>query len=647
VNNQTAGQPYPGTRSFLRSDAGRFFGRSADAAVVTEWWRNNRLTYLVGPAGRGKTSLLNAGMLPLLAGERADVLPVGSLSRGAAFPAVGLPTHNPYTLALLRSWDQDEMGLRLAGRGLPEFVRQLSSDGVLFAAIDAADELIPESNSFRKTDRRNFLVELRQALDAQPQLHLLIVGRQEATKVIADVLGHGVKYELKALSHPGAIDAITRPLYRIGRSFTEDAAAELLRELQTSRIVSLDGQGQYIPDDRVEPALLQIACAWLWNALPSQIQRVDISEVRRYGDVDAALAERCGQVITQVADDHNLSPKKLASDLIAGFVTRLGARAEVEEGPADTAEIPNAAARALVDEHLLISWVRSSWRHYELMHDRLIDPLRRATVTPPPELTAEQRLGAAERALTIGEPNLADRHARAALRIGKGIVRARAKSLLGNLAYDSGKLKDAETLYRESAQEYAAAGDGKAVAYQLAAIARTQLARGKAAEAVDQLHAAVVRQPNEPVLQTELADALWQDGQGTAAVAVLNDVLQMDGSDLAALRARGEILAYLGEAHRAIRDLDRVSPQGQPSIRAARGLALAELGDRLAARREIDDAVAEGQRNGPVLLYAARASALSGDDIAAHEFAQQAADATDPPLPSRYREVARQLADSG
>jgi tetratricopeptide (TPR) repeat protein len=646
VNNQAVGQPYPGARPFLRSDAGRFFGRSADAAVVTEWWRNNRLTYLAGPAGRGKTSLLNAGVLPLLIGERAHVLPVGSLSRGAAFPSAGLPAHNPYTLALLRSWNQDETGPQLASHRLPEFVSRLDGDGPLFAAIDATDELLAET-SLRQAHRRRFLNELRQALDAQPRLHLLIIGREEATDVVADALGHSARYDLKALSWHGAIDAITRPVYRIGMSFTETAAGRLVTELQTSRIVSTDGKEQYVREDRVEPSLLQIACAGLWNALPPKTQLVDVPEVRRYGDVDAALVKHFGQIIAQVADDHDLSPKKLTSELIAGFVSGFGTRTQVDEGQATTAGMPTPAARALVDAHLLVSWWNSGWRRYELMDDRLIDPLRHATVVQPPEVSAEERLSAAEHALTIGELDLAERHARLAVRTGNPATNAKAYSLLGNLAYESGKPKDAEALYREAAERYAAAGESKAAAYQLAATAQTLLAQERATEAVGQLEAAVVRQPNEPVLQTELAQALWQDGQATAAVAVLNDVLQMDGGDLVALRARGEILAYLGEARRAIRDLDRVSPQGQPSIRAARGLALAELGDRLAARREIEDAVAEGRRNGPVLLYAARAFALSGDDAAAHELAQQAADATDPPLSLRYREVAMQLAGSG
>jgi hypothetical protein len=80
------------------------------------------------------------------------------------------------------------------------------------------------------------------------------------------------------------------------------------------------------------------------------------------------------------------------------------------------------------------------------------------------------------------------------------------------------------------------------------------------------------------------------------------------------------------------------------ATRAARGLALAKLGDGSAADREVDEAVAEAPWSGAVLLHAARAKALNGDENAAEELARRAVEATDPGLPPYHREVAVQLA---
>jgi hypothetical protein len=94
-----------------------------------------------------------------------------------------------------------------------------------------------------------------------------------------------------------------------------------------------------------------------------------------------------------------------------------------------------------------------------------------------------------------------------------------------------------------------------------------------------------------------------------------------------------------------VADLERVVVYDRPSTRAARGLALAELGDESAASRDIEDAIVEAPRNGPVLLYAARAKALGGNEAIAKQLATRAVDAMDPALPPRQLQAALQLAN--
>ena len=647
VMSKTVARPYPGSRPFQRADWDRFFGRTADAATLAEWWRNNRLTFAVGQAGRGKTSLLQAGVLPLLANENRNVLPVGRLSYGATFPFAALPAHNPYTLALLRSWSPAKTATSLVGMTVHEFIQRRADKGAIFAAIDPADELLADAGP-RRAHRRRFLGEVKEALEEEPRLHLLVVAREETAAVVADVLGNGARYEVTALNWQSAVEAVSRPMAAAGRSFADGAAEKLVTELQTTRIVSDDGAERYVADDHVEPALLEVVCARLWDSLPADVDRITARDIRRYGDVNTALAAHCGMVIAEVADDHDLSAERLSSWLLSTFVTELGTLDKAYEGATATAGMPNAVARALEDRHLLISRPESGSRWYELLSDRLIEPLRKAAEVRPPSVKPDDYLRAAEHALTLGELDLAEHYAEEILRTpleSSPQLHAEAYSLLGNLAYEREKPEEAEARYREAAGLFGAISDTHAVAHQLAAIGQTLLVQGHLAEAVDEFRAAAGRMPNDLVIQTELALALWQLGAGRAAVAVLTTALGIDGGNVAALQARGEILADLGDARDAMLDLNRVGLQGGPATRAARGLALAELGDQPTARREIEDAVAESRRNGLVLLYAARAFALGGDDSAAKDLAQQAADATDPPLSPQHREVARQLAD--
>jgi len=618
--------------------------------VLAEWWRHNRLTLVAGQAGSGKTSLLQAGILPALEREEArlTVLPIGRLSYGATFPSAALPEHNPYTLGLLRSWSPGEKATRLADLTLFEYVKRISSDGIILAAIDHVDELLAESGQ-RRAHRREFLAELADALLRESRLHLLVVGRNEAIDAVAEALGAGARHEVTALTASAAFEAVSKPLIGTSRIFADGAAEMLVADLQTTRIVDSEGTGRYLVDDKVEPALLQVACAQVWEALQASVRNISVRDIRGYGDIDDALGAHYGMVIARVAGDHKLPAKRLKSWLLKNFVTEFGTLGRAYEGTTNTAGMPNEVARALEDNHLLVARPQSGARWYELISDRLIEPLRQVGDMRAAGIEADGHLRAAEHALTIGDLYLAGQHATEIVNTPGTSLRFRADaySLLGNVAYEGDKPQDAEAHYREAAQSYGAVGDSRTVAYELTAIGRLLVTQGRAAEAADELHAALARVPGDLGVQTELARALWEDDKGLAAVGILNEVLRVDGGNKAALRARGEILAYLGEASEAMRDLDRVTMQGQPSVRAARGLALAELGEQRAARKEIEDAVAEGRHNGPVLLYAARVFALTGDDRAAAEHARLAAGATDPPLSPRHREVAWHLVADG
>jgi tetratricopeptide (TPR) repeat protein len=654
------GGPYPGPRPFGRADREVFFGRADHADLLAEWWRTNRLTYVVGPAGRGKTSLLQAGIMPLLLHGKLNVLPVGCLSSGVTFPVAALPPHNPYTLALLRSWSAGEISTKLVALSIRDFVGTIPGKGPILAAIDPIDELDGSSGP-RQRHRRDFLAELEDALHGDPRLHLLIVGRDQAVGLTAKVLGNGLRHEIQPLTKQKAIDAVAGPMTAVGRRFADGAAERLVKDLMTSRLAGRNGAEQYVTtNDPVEPALLQVTCARLWESLSPDDSPVTVQDVRAYGDVDQALTAWVNATITEVADDYDLSAKRLGTWLVEAFITEIGTRNKQYEGISTTARMSNTIPSTLEDRHLLTSSVQSSGnRWYELISDRLVEAVQKLGTGGPGYEAIERenggmssRLLAAERALAEGELELAKRQATALRDVAKSRPQStpevfaflgKAYSLLGNIACEHGNSREAEGQYREAMRYFVAAADSRAAGYQLTAIGHLLLDQGRTDDAVSALDSALKRLSNDPVVRIFYATALWQLGEGRAAVAVLNEALSIAGDHADALRTRGEILADLGEAREALRDLNRVPDGDRPTTCAARGLALAELGERRAARREIEKAVSEGERSGPALLYAARAFALIGDKMAAEENARLAADATDPPLSWRQLKTARKL----
>lgn len=642
--SKIADNPYPGARAFRQSDQAFFFGRGADTAAIVNLWVTNRLTIVSGPVASGKTSLLHAGVYPSMPAKRSRILPAGNLLHGMTFPFPALADHNPFTLALLTSWSPEDVPTRLAGLSVSDFVRGLArgEDSATYAAIDQLDDFIlGPCHGPRAEWRRRFLAELTQAMADHPRLHLLLVTRGEALGLLTSSVGGGAQHAITGLTAQAAVEALTGPAKAAGRFFTEDAACDLIGELVTPGMTDRPASGP------IEPSLLQEVCRQFWEELPPSVTEISTREVREFSDADTALATRCGQVIGEVAALYDIPSRRLRSWLVDNFVTDSGTRGGVHEGTRTTAGLPNEVPRTLLDRHLLTSEIDESVRYYRLLASRLVEPLWKAATDRLATPSAGEYLRAAERDLALGELDYAWSHGEHALRATHSLrERAQAESLLGNVEHKRGRPGEALPHYRRAAELAQATGDTAATARQLAAVGQLLLAVGEPAQALPELRAAVERAPNDLGLQTKLALALWQLGDGRGAVAILNWILTVNGGHAQARRARGEILADLGEARNAMLDLDRVLP-GRPSTRAARGLALAELGDHTAAAAEVNSAMAEARRSGPVLLCAARASDLAGDKISARERAREAVDATDPPLSPAHRQLALKIAGQG
>ena len=92
--------PYVGPRSFRADDRGFFFGRAYEVEIVASSLLSSRLTILTGPTGVGKSSLLNAGVLPDLQLE-----------------AAATAAETSFAACVLRSWHDDPVqGLWKAAR---------------------------------------------------------------------------------------------------------------------------------------------------------------------------------------------------------------------------------------------------------------------------------------------------------------------------------------------------------------------------------------------------------------------------------------------------------------------------------------------------------------------------------------------------
>lgn len=513
---------FPGARPFTSADSGRFFGRTAEAARLAQEWLQNPLTFLAGPAGIGKTSLLTAGVLPLVNTKEVVLLPVGRLCGGAeypidAYPVAALPReHNPYSLTLLKSWSGGKADTAdLASQTVDGFIGQRAQHrdpGVpVLAAIDQADDLFAGTES-RQQFQRRFLHDLAAAIREQPTLHLLVSVRSDILPRITEVMGDGAQFHLDPLIVESAREAVSGP-----GIFTATTAEALVHAVRTARIVA-DGDERLVVADQVEPALLQVVCARLWESFRTNPGSMPERELRLHAqaNVDAALAGYCSEVIAAVAAIHEIPVGWLRNWLVDTFVTEGGALTrvpEAEESPV-TADAPTTVPRALEDRYVLRAYAGSRW--YTLISERLIEPLRHLPERAPMPADPHEYLRAAERALNIGQPELAAKLAGRVLDIAPDSelrLHAEAHSLLGDLAYRRGHVTQADDRYQKAASLFAAVGDKGAVARLLFAQARTLIDRNRLADAVQLLLGAVTRTPADRNLRLELdwaIDALAQ-----------------------------------------------------------------------------------------------------------------------------------------
>ncbi|MEU8143090.1 hypothetical protein [Nonomuraea sp. NPDC048901] len=647
--------PYRGLRVFRGEDRHGFFGRDAESRVICQLWQSKRLTVLYGASGSGKTSLIQAGVIPLLSPNRTDVLPLGRVSYGSCFPQAALPAHDPYVLALLMSWSPMATPTRLASMTIPAFLRArpvkrdtYGDPTLTMVAIDQVEELFATGRR-RHPYRDWFFGQLGEALHADPGLRLLLSIRADRLRDLLpyerELAGSDrERFPLEALDQAGALEAVTRPIEGTGHVFAPGVAEQIVRDLIQIRGRSNPAQQA----EGVDPVHLQVVCEALWNALPAEATKITATEASLYAD--KTLSEHYHRVIGEIAAERlNGDEHRLRTWLRLAFADRSGSRQPVRQSAIRLAGISRATVALLVTRHLLRADQHMGESSYELAYDRLLQAPAQEDYRPrayPDRLPTEDHLRAAESALREGDLVLAEQHGKEGLARSEQDdhrVRAQIESLLGNIALKRGELSDAVSRYSAAAKSFETAGEVAAVGPMLTAIGRLRLTQGSPNEAVRHLRAAMVRVPADLTIQTELAWALWHGGHPDAAVGVLNDVLDREGNNADALLGRGQMLAGMGRARAALRDLDRARPLRWPFAKIAHALALAQTDSLEEAQQEMMEALAEAVDDGPLLLYAARVEELAGKTTSAVDLAKAAISAQRPALPEHMKQDAHRL----
>jgi hypothetical protein len=385
--------PYVGPRPFGRDEKDLFFGRDREARDLCSLVVAHPIVLLYADSGAGKSSLLNAGLIPLLEARGCEVLPPARV--GGRIPDAIKTTEvdNVYAFNVLSSWADPSVDPReLVNVDIAGFLarrphrKDAAGEPVLRVVfLDQFEELFTFAPE-RWHEREALIRQLAKALEGDPLLRVVLVMRQgfvPQLETYAPLLPQGrpTRFALEQLRPKAAQQAVEGPLARTDRKIEPEASERLVQQLRKITVRGAGGEDVETVGPSIEPVQLQVACAKLWDDLPPDVHTITPAHIETYGDVDIALKRFYEDALDAAVTKTGVSKDRLRLWVDRYLITPGGTRGMVYRGPEQTGReeraIPNAAVDVLEEKHLIRAEARAGGeRWYELTHDRFVAPIR-------------------------------------------------------------------------------------------------------------------------------------------------------------------------------------------------------------------------------------------------------------------------------
>jgi tetratricopeptide (TPR) repeat protein len=384
-DDQSSGAaPYPGPRPFTPDESPLFKGRDKESRDVRDLLLSYQVVVLYSKSGAGKSSLVNAGLRPLMIEEGFEVLPVARVG-GKVHPGVDLSKiHNIFAFNALSSClDAAADPAEMPGAGLIEYLAPRSEQGRLLV-FDQFEELFtafPE----RWRDREPFFLQLQKLCRTDKDLRVLLVIREDHVAELdpyADLLPNSlrIRYRLERLREAEALQAIVLPMASAGYTFQEGVDRDLVSNLTKIHVQTDEGETE-VAGEFVEPVHLQVVCTNLWNNRPTDRRSITAADVQKFANVGESLAAFYTQAVRLAAAKTHVAESAIRAWVAKELITPGGTRALVYMGKTSTEGLPNEAVRVLEAERVIRAESRAGATWYELTHDRFIGPIRASNRT--------------------------------------------------------------------------------------------------------------------------------------------------------------------------------------------------------------------------------------------------------------------------
>jgi WD40 repeat protein/flagellar biosynthesis GTPase FlhF len=392
--------PFPGPRAFKEQEP--LYGRDREARQLLDLLISQRIVLLYSPSGAGKTSLIQAKILPGMRDEGYQVLPVSR--PGILLDSDGEDT-NPLAANLIRDCEEGrpeaEPDMKVATRDIPVYLGQRRwiqrDERLKLLVLDQFEELLTNPKVSAE-QREEFCEQLGIAL-ANKSFWLLVSMREEFSPLL-DELRHLLPTRLEARFRLGLLTPavarlagddphtgrplkgpISGPAHDQGVVFEEKAINALVDELAKVADWDADGRPVKRPVDFIEPLHLQVVCHRIWSRLPADSDRIDEAVVSPKGldalaaEVDSALMSYYAKVVHKASKRFELRQRLLRQWLQDELITPQHQRKQVLIGSERAFGIPDGVVARLSRRALLRPERHGGSDWVEIAHDRLVDAI--------------------------------------------------------------------------------------------------------------------------------------------------------------------------------------------------------------------------------------------------------------------------------
>jgi energy-coupling factor transporter ATP-binding protein EcfA2 len=348
------GSPYLGLRKFEVDDKDKFFGRDRWIIELTNYLAKENVLLLLGASGSGKSSLIQAGLIPKLKDQWGSQL----------FNFTFVPDVDPFESfygCLLSKYKQSEAKLARTVKEdtLIQVVQTLKKDAQWLIFIDQFEEVFTRTP---KTERDIFIKSLVQLIkNSDSSVKVIMTMRADFLDKLSPYPDLGKVHDSSSRMLTDMEDsdlrlAIAEPAARNGVIFEQGLIDTIIADFHQ--------QAGSLP-------LLQYTLNLLWSKDDITDRVLNTKAYQELGGVTGALQQQANKIYDQFDE----TQRKFAEEIFLELIELVGKEAvsrRADKGIFERDEMQKEVLYQLIDNRLLVSKGEEGKATVEVAHEALL-----------------------------------------------------------------------------------------------------------------------------------------------------------------------------------------------------------------------------------------------------------------------------------